>query len=78
MTQLGDAEPRGALSRLVLSDTGGFINDLSFEFDVSAQGTHGEGRASITPMMRSTGSMVRPSVIASTLASWPSSRSSMR
>ena len=63
MTQLGDAEPRGALSRLVLSDTGGFINDLSFEFDVSAQGTHGEGRASITPMMRSTGSMVRPSVL---------------
>jgi acyl-coenzyme A thioesterase PaaI-like protein len=63
MGRIGDAERQGALSRLVLSGTSGFIDDLSFEFDVSAQGTHGEGRASITPMMRTTGSLVRPSVL---------------
>jgi acyl-coenzyme A thioesterase PaaI-like protein len=67
MTQLGDAVqgrgPSGGPGPWVLSDAAGFINDLVFEFDVTAGGTHGEGRASITPMMRSTGSLARPAVL---------------
>jgi acyl-coenzyme A thioesterase PaaI-like protein len=60
MTQLGDAvqEPEP-----ITMEGAGFIGDLVFEFDVTDDGTHGQGRASITPMMRSTGSRVRPAVL---------------
>jgi acyl-coenzyme A thioesterase PaaI-like protein len=64
MTQLGDAvQGRGGSDPGVLSDAAGFIRDLAFEFDVTDGGTHGQGRASITPMMRSTESLVRPAVL---------------
>lgn len=61
MTRLGDAAP--GRQPFILSEGAGFIGDLVFEFDVTADRTHGFGRASITPMMRSTGSLVRPAVL---------------
>ncbi len=68
MTRLGDAvEPDAAVDggpiREVLSETGSFINDLSFSFDVTTDGSHGVGRATITPNMRSGPSLARPSVL---------------
>jgi acyl-coenzyme A thioesterase PaaI-like protein len=61
MTRLDD--PADAAPPVILSETGSFINDLWFEFDVTDQGTHGEGRASLTPTMESVPSLVRPSVL---------------
>ena len=63
MTRLDDAEAADATPPVILSETGSFINDLWFEFDVTDQGTHGAGRASITPTMESSPSLVRPSVL---------------
>jgi acyl-coenzyme A thioesterase PaaI-like protein len=79
MTRLGDAVDPSAVATAptadgpptaatgpsagILSETGSFINELSFDFGVEGDGSHGTGRASITPMMRSSGSLPRPSVL---------------
>jgi acyl-coenzyme A thioesterase PaaI-like protein len=62
MTRLDDADA-DATPPVILSETGSFINDLWFEFDVTGQGTRGEGHASIAPAMESAPSLVRPSVL---------------
>ncbi len=63
MTRLDDEVQRSEPPRRFLSETGSFINDLSFQFHVVDAGSHGTGRATITPGMRSSGTLARPSVL---------------
>ncbi len=79
MTRLGDAVDPSAAATVpetagppalavsqsagILSETGSFINELSFDFDIEGDGSQGRGRVSITPMMWSSGALPRPSIL---------------